>query len=91
MIILCLYDAAAVTSAATGAPLPTLTLPSRSSTLLGWRDSLPEGSPTKQQDKPSDLLAFRLDGEQQAGHVKQKAMVETMVIPAQDPTASKPM
>ena len=51
----------------------------------------PDDSSTKQQDKPSsDLLAYRHDGEQQPGHVQQKAVVETMVIPAQDPTASKP-
>ena len=88
---MCLYDAAAIASAATGAHVPNPSSAAVIATLPGLQNALPEGSPIKQQDKPfADVLAFRRDGEQQAGHVKQKAAVETMVIPAQDPTASKP-
>jgi hypothetical protein len=99
LIILCLYDAAAVASAATAAPLPTLTPLACISTLLGLRNALLEGSPIKQQDKPSDILAFRLDGVQQPGHVEpsmqasaaiENAVVEATVIPAGDSTASGP-
>ena len=89
---MCLHDAAAIASAATVAPLPNPTAAAGIATLLGLKNALPdEGSPTTQQEKPSDVLAFRFDGEQQAGHVKQNAAVETMVIPAEDPTASGPM
>ena len=69
------------------------------STLQGLQNTLLEGSPTKRQDKPSDILAFRLDGVQQPGHVEpfmptsaaiENAAVETTVIPAEDSTASGP-
>ena len=88
---MCLYDAAAIASAPRGEqesePASALVIAG----ILGLQNARPDDSSTKQQDKPSsDLLAYQHAGEQQAGHVEQKAVVETMVIPAQDPSASKP-
>ena len=86
---MCLYDAAVIASATTDTPLPNVTTTSGITILLNLKRPVPEGSPTKQQGKPSDILAFQLHGVQQPGYVKQKAMVETTVI--EDRTASELM
>ena len=90
-IILCLYDAGTIASAPKG---PKDSEPATASVIAGILDlqnARPDDRSTKQQDKPSsDLLAYQHAGEQQPGHVQPKAVVETMVIPAQDTTASKP-
>ena len=68
---MCLYDAAAIASATTCMHLPNPASAVVIAGILDLQNVQPEGSPTKLQDKPSaDLLAFQLDGEQQAGHVK---------------------
>ena len=91
-IILCLYDAGAIASAPIGGKDSEPASASAIAGILGLQSVPPDASSTKQQDKPlSDLLAYQHDGEQQPEHPQQEAVVATMVIPAQDPTVSKPM
>ena len=87
---MCLYDAAAIASAATVAPQPTPTAAAGIATLLGLKIAVPEASSTNQEGKASDLLALKHHGVQQPGEVEQKAGDETTVIQAEERTASGP-
>ena len=87
---MCLYDASAIASDATDAPLPNTADAEGITMLLGLKSTVPEASPTNQEAEASDILAFQHHGVQQPGQVEQKSGVETTVIQAEDRTASGP-
>ena len=74
LIILCLYDAVNVATAATVVPL--LTPPVVILALLGLKNAILQGSLTNRQGNQADLVAFQFHGVEQPGSMQPSSTMQ---------------